>query len=281
MRQTQSVQLAGGDDAVLLFHGLASSPLEMLSLANSLRQRGFSVEVPHIEGFGFGGAASDFSHWQAQAAQIFDRMKRDYRTVSVGGLCIGALLSLALAAERPREVAGLSLLSTTLFYDGWSIPWYRFLMPLWFHTPVRHLYSFTEQEPYGIKNPQIRRRIARAMSRGFSEAGAARISTDHVYQATRLSQHVMEKLPSIKAPALVVHAIDDETASPKNADYIMKHLGSPVKRRVMLGNSYHMVTMDNERDAVAAEVNHFFQANIHAIAHTLPARIVSDKRQSA
>ena len=253
----------------------------MLSLANSLRQRGFSVEVPHIEGFGFGGAASDFSHWQAQAAQIFDRMKRDYRTVSVGGLCIGALLSLALAAERPREVAGLSLLSTTLFYDGWSIPWYRFLMPLWFHTPVRHLYSFTEQEPYGIKNPQIRRRIARAMSRGFSEAGAARISTDHVYQATRLSQHVMEKLPSIKAPALVVHAIDDETASPKNADYIMKHLGSPVKRRVMLGNSYHMVTMDNERDAVAAEVNHFFQANIHAIAHTLPARIVSDKRQSA
>ena len=119
------------------------------------------------------------------------------------------------------------------------------------------------------------------MSRGFSEAGAARISTDHVYQATRLSQHVMEKLPSIKAPALVVHAIDDETASPKNADYIMKHLGSPVKRRVMLGNSYHMVTMDNERDAVAAEVNHFFQANIHAIAHTLPARIVSDKRQSA
>ena len=110
----------------------------------------------------------------AQAVAIFDRLKREYRTVSVGGLCIGSVLSLALARERPREVNALSLLSTTLFFDGWSIPWYRFLMPLWFHTPVRHLYEYTESEPYGIKNPQIRARVARAMRKGFSEAGAAR-----------------------------------------------------------------------------------------------------------
>ena len=274
MRQTQTIKLAAGDDAVLLLHGLASSPLEMFSLATSLNQRGFSVEAPHIRGFGFGSDVTDYADWLAQVVAVFDRLKREYRSVSVGGLCIGSVLSLGLANERPREVSALSLLSTTLFYDGWSIPWYRFLMPLWFHTPVRHLYSFTEQEPYGIKNAQIRQRIARAMRKGFSEAGAARITMDHVYQATRLSRHVMRNLHNVTAPALVIHAIDDETASPKSAEHVMKHIGSTVKRKVLLGDSYHMITIDNERDAVAWETNSFFQASIGGLrsgALQLPA----------
>jgi carboxylesterase len=259
MRQTQTIKMAGGDDAVLLLHGLASSPLEMFSLAAALKQRGFSVEVPHLRGFGFGADVTDYENWLSQVVAVFDRLKGEYRTVSVGGLCIGSVLSLALANERPREVCALSLLSTTLFYDGWSIPWYRFLMPLWFHTPVRHLYTYTESEPYGIKNPEIRARIARSMRRGFSEAGASRITMSHVYQASRLSRHVMRNLPDITAPALVMHAIDDETASPKSAEYVMQNIGSAIKRKVYLGDSYHMITLDNERDAVAAETGAFFK----------------------
>ncbi len=272
MPHQQPIDLQTGEDAVLLLHGLASSPLEMRSLANALRQRGFNVEVPHIRGLGFGTDASDFRDWQVQALAVFDRLKRDHRSVSVGGLCTGAVLALSLAAERPREVSALSLLSTTLFYDGWSIPWYRFLMPLWFHTPIRNFYTLTEQEPYGIKNRQIRQRIARAMRRGFSEAGAARITTNHVYQATRLGRHVMRNLHTVTAPALVIHAIDDETASPKSAEYVVKHIGSPIKQKVFLGNSYHMITLDNEREAVAWETNNFFRSNIAAIPGALPAR---------
>ncbi len=283
MSQLQPSKFAAGADAVLLLHGLASSPLEMRSMAMALRQRGFSVEVPHIRGFGFGTDAGDFRDWQAQALTVFDRLKREYRSVCVGGLCSGAVLALSLAAERQREIAALSLLSTTLFYDGWSIPWYRFLMPLWFHTPVRHLYSFTEQEPYGIKNVQIRQRIARAMRRGFSEAGAARITMDHVYQATLLGRHVMRNLHHVTAPALVIHAIDDETASPKSAEYVMKRIGSPIRRKVLLGDSYHMITIDNEREAVAWETNNFFQASIGGLQSGLPqhAAMAGDDKKTA
>jgi len=241
----------------------------MFSLAAALKQRGFSVEAPHIQGFGFGSEVTNYEDWLEQVVAVFDRLKNKYRTVSVGGLCIGSVLSLGLAIERPREVTALSLLSTTLFYDGWSIPWYRFLMPLWFHTPVRHLYTYTESEPYGIKNPEIRARVARSMRKGFSEAGAARITMNHVYQASRLSRHVMRNLPEITTPALVIHAIDDETASPKSAEFIMQNIGSALKRKVFLGDSYHMITLDNERDAVAAETNAFFKT--HA-ANALPVR---------
>jgi carboxylesterase len=278
MPKTQTIKLAAGDDAVLLIHGLASSPLEMTSLATALKQRGFSVEVPHILGFGFGTDVTCCEDWLAQVVENFDRLKREYRTVSVGGLCIGSVLSLALAIERPREVNALSLLSTTLFYDGWSIPWYRFLMPLWFHTPVRHLYEYTESEPYGIKNPQIRARVARAMRKGFSEAGAARITMDHVYQASRLARQVMRDLHRVTAPALVIHAIDDETASPKSAEHVFRNIGSAEKRKVFLGDSYHMITLDNERDAVATETNAFFKA--HAAA-ALPQRASAASGEAA
>ena len=277
MRHAQLIRHDTGDDAVLLLHGLASGPLEMRTLANSLRRSGFSVEIPRIHGFGFGAGASDFGDWHEQVLIAFDRLKRDHRTVSVGGLCAGALLALSLAAQRPREIAGLSLLSSTLFFDGWSMPWYRFLMPLWFHTPVRHLYEFNEKQPYGIKNPEIRKRVARAMRRGYSEAGAARISMDHVYQASRLSHHVMCNLHLVTAPALVIHAIDDETASPKNAEFIMQHIGSPTKRKVLLDNSYHMITLDNERDTVAEETGKFFRANIGGLAAGLPGRASADR----
>jgi esterase/lipase len=52
--QTQSINLAAGDNVVLLLHGLAGSPLEMRYLADALHQQGLSVEVPHIRAMGTG-----------------------------------------------------------------------------------------------------------------------------------------------------------------------------------------------------------------------------------
>ena len=53
------------------------------------------------------------------------------------------------------------------------------------------------------------------------------------------------------------------------AEHVFRNIGSAEKRKVFLGESYHMITLDNERDAVAAETNAFFKA--HAAA-TLPQR---------
>ena len=137
----RDIELIAGEDAVLLLHGLAASPLEMRYLARALHRDGYSVHVPHLRGYGYGGDAADSHEWHARACTIFEQLKREYRTVSVGGLCIGAVLALSLAAEKGRDVAALSLLSTTLAYDGWSLPWYRFLLPLAYYTPLRHLYA--------------------------------------------------------------------------------------------------------------------------------------------
>ena len=71
------------------------------------------------------------------------------------------------------------------------------------------------------------------------------------------------------APALVIHAIDDETVSPQSADYVVKHIGSKVVRKVLLDDSYHMITLDNEREYVAREMELFLAE--HAGVEVAPA----------
>ena len=100
------------------------------------------------------------------------------------------------------------------------------------------------------------------MREGFSEAGAARLSMNHLYQATRLIRHAIRNIHAVTAPALVMHAIDDETASPKSAQFVVDRIGSSTVRQVFLDNSYHIITMDNDREEVALETRDFFLQNI-------------------
>jgi carboxylesterase len=263
----QDINLVAGEDAVLLLHGLAASPLELRYVARALHRDGFSVHVPHIPGYGYGATATDSRAWHTSARAIFEKLQREYRTVAVGGLCIGAVLALSLAAEKGRDVAALSLLSTTLFYDGWAMPWYRFLLPLGYYTPLRHLYEYREREPYGLKNETLRKRIARSARQSeLTEVGATSMPMNHIYQAMRLIRHVKRNLASVEAPALVIHAIDDDTSSARSAEFVTGHIGSAVVRKIYLNDSYHMVTMDNERDLVARETRDFVRAQLAGIA---------------
>lgn len=70
---------------------------------------------------------------------------------------------------------------------------------------------------------------------------------------------VKQSMSRITAPALVIHAVEDEVASPRSAHYIAEHIGSKVVEKVLLHNSYHMITVDNEREQVAADTLRFFE----------------------
>jgi carboxylesterase len=253
------------EHAALLIHGLSGSPLEMQYLTKRLRQAGFATFAPHFEGYGFGERPDPFAtgtwrQWQAQVLEHFDELARNYRSVSVCGLCIGAVLALDLASERPGKVAALSLLGTTLAYDGWSIPWYDFLAPLAYHTPLRYRYCYRERYPYGVKNESLRKWIAREMSeKTTSIAGASSLPMTAVYQARKLIHHVRRAMPAVHAPTLVIHAKEDDVASLRSAEFVIENIGSDDVDFVLLHDSYHIVTLDNEKDLVARETIRFFR----------------------
>lgn len=262
---TKHINLVKGEHAVLLIHGLSGTPLEMQYVARMLHKAGFTVSAPHFSGYGYGedSTTKKWQEWHREVTQHFDDLKRKYKTVSVCGLCIGAVLALKLAAERRDEVAGLSLLATTLYFDGWSIPWYRFLLPLGYYTPFRYFYSYREREPYGLKNEQLRAWIAREMTeKSTSAAGSACIPMSGIFQTDKLINEVKRCIGNATAPALIMHSLEDDTATVRSADFVEKRIGSKKVRKILLDDCYHILTMDNQKHIVAEETIRFFKEAI-------------------
>jgi len=263
----------GQRPAVLLFHGLCANPLELAPVAKCLRDVGYVVEVPAMPGYGVSSSSGEqlpvppFEHWLAEAEAAFDRLTRQHGRVAVGGLCMGAVLALALAARRPA--AALVLISTTLHFDGWNVSPWRRLLPLAYLPPLRRRLSFRETAPFGLKNERLRAWVEQAMATTqVSAVGAARLSAASLYEASRLIRHVRRRLPDLHAPALVLHATEDDVASPRTVHELQQRLGSTPEVH-WFHDSYHMLTLDNERVAVARTVRDFLLGR-HPLA-TLPS----------
>lgn len=265
INHSSTIELKNGRRAVLLIHGLSSSPLEMISCADALYQAGFSVRIPHYKTFGFDhkvphkGVTAPWQEWKEEVLADFKQMKNEYEQIFVVGMCLGAILALDLAAHVGSEVDGLALLSTPFFYDGWATPWYQSLIPLIGKTPLKKFISYKEREPYGVKNEKLRTLIKSSMQKHkTSAAGSAKITLAGIYEAYLLTQKVKKNIAQINNSLLVIHAEEDETASLSNVEFIQNKIQSPNLHVVVLKDSYHMITLDNEKERVATEITKFF-----------------------
>jgi carboxylesterase len=264
---------------VLLLHGLCSSPLELHQFGGALRDAGFAVRMPTIAGYTANAAGRDrestpanYRQWIDECAREADACAQTCDELLICGVSLGATLALAVAAERPVIVARLSLISTTLFFDGWKISRWRFLLPIAYYTPLGRFYRYRETPPYGVKNPRVRAWIAREFERGsLSSTGAATIPTASLREADRLIRHVKRNLHRVKTPLLMIHAREDDVASTSNVDYVRKHVGTSAFRQIVVTDSYHMITLDNDRDHAARKTVQFFNTRAESATASLSA----------
>ncbi|HXX86002.1 MAG TPA: alpha/beta fold hydrolase [Casimicrobiaceae bacterium] len=257
---------------VLLLHGLTGTPTEFAFIAHFLHRRGrLSVECPRLVNHGQPLAVLARTRWQELLSSARDhlleastRAKRDGARLVVGGLSLGAVLSLILAAESPDRVAGVMALSPTLFYDGWNVPWSQGLIGLADYLPVKHFIYLREQPPYGLKDESLRRKVAATYEQAklgedsrAAELGYAHFPLRLFCEMRHLIALCKRVLPRVQAPLLVLQAADDDATSPRNAHYILRHVGSRSTQLVLLANSYHVITADLDRTEVAHTMTGF------------------------
>jgi len=249
-----------GRTGILLIHGLGGTPLELKTVARGLAARGWTVSCCQLAGHC--GTEDDllattWADWFASAERAMAELESQCDTIVVGGLSIGAVLALRLAALNPDRVHGSILLAPTLWYDGWAVPWYRFMLKLAFSAKWLKRMRFAERPPYGIKDEAIRAVVAGAMLSGkAAEAGLTCTPLGALREADELVHDVVRRLPGIKTPALIVHPREDDISDLSNAIYLQRKLGG-LADCVVLDDSYHIVTVDRQRDILIDRTTNF------------------------
>src|SRR5256885_2390768 len=261
-----------GGCRVMLLHGLTGCPTELGYLAHWLRGRArYHVTCPRLINHGQPMAVLARTTWReiyASAREAFLDARSAARVervpLVVGGLSLGAVLSLMLAAEFPEDIDGVACLAPTLFYDGWSVPWYHRLIPLVDYTPLKYFTYFREDEPYGLKDESLRGKIAaryrKTSLRDSSDSakfGYAHFPVRLFCEMRHLIRLCMRELPRVACPVLVVQAEQDDVTGPRNAQFIIEHVGSPRRELLLLKRSYHLVSADLERATVADHLQQF------------------------
>ncbi|MBO0763412.1 MAG: alpha/beta fold hydrolase [Hyphomicrobiaceae bacterium] len=243
----------GGPTGFLLIHGLGGTPVELRFIGIGLARAGYTVTCPQLAGHcgSFEDLrASSWRDWYASVEEAHAELRKTCKTVIVGGLSMGAILALHLAARQPDEVAGAVLFAPTLKLDGWGVPWYSVLFNLVRHRRTADLITFTEREPYGIKDPRVRALVMAAINSGDSSRAGQFSNPGRVMLELRwLVDTVKRELAGIRQPTLIVHPREDDRASLDNAAYLQGALGGIVETCV-LDDSYHIVTVDRQRNVV-------------------------------
>jgi carboxylesterase len=243
----------GGRNGILLIHGLSGTPVELRYIASGLARQGYTVSCPELAGHCRTLEELRRTSWQDWYGGVdmeLRKLAECCERIIVGGLSMGAVLSLLLASRRPELVRASVLYSPTLWLDGWGVPWGFKFFRLLRHRWAADLISCSERPPYGIKDQRLRSFVAEAIHSGDpSKVGFLTIPGGLMLELRWLVDVVRGELARITRPVLILHPREDDRASLGNTAYLEKHLGGQVEK-VVLDDSYHVITLDRQRDLV-------------------------------
>jgi carboxylesterase len=222
----------GGPVGVLLCHGFTGTPQSMRPWAEHLAAAGLTVALPRLPGHGTTVAEANMTHWEDWYAEL-DRHLRQLgdrcSQVFVMGLSMGGTLAIRLAEEHGDAIAGLVLVNPSLLTkrpDRFLLPVLRWLLPTW-----QGIASDIKKE-------------------GVTELAYDRVPLKAAYQLSRLWVTTRSDLNRVTQPLLVFRSRDDHVVEPDNCMLLKEAVSSTDVREVVLEDSYHVATLDNDAPAI-------------------------------
>jgi carboxylesterase len=222
---------AGGPHGVLVLHGFTGSPDSMRGMADAFAGAGFAVELPLLPGHGTSVddlAGTGWADWSATAEAAYLDLATRVDRVVVAGLSMGSSLGVWLAT-RHAEITGIVCVN----------PAVRIPEPL-AEAARRLLETGTDRVP----------------SIGGDVADPA--GREKAYEATPLrsllslaeaAAELDGDLVKVTCPVLIMTSPQDHVVDPGDSDILAAGVSGPVER-VTLERSYHVATLDYDKDLV-------------------------------
>ena len=219
---------------VLVCHGFTGNPQSMRPVATALADAGFSVELPLWPGHGTSlddMLTTSWADWSGAAEVAFSELESRCDKVVVAGLSMGGTLATWLAARHP-EIAGLIAINAAIEPAGEA------LLDILRQT----IEQGTDVMP-AVGNDVADPAVKELAYDGVPVAGLLSLVEAQIAMAPSLGD--------VRCPTLIITSRNDHVVPPTSSDYLAEHVGGPVER-VFLDRSFHVATIDYDRDDIAA-----------------------------
>lgn len=225
----------GGRTGILVSHGFTGQPQSVKPWARFLAKAGYTVRAPRLPGHGTTWQELNTTVWQDWYAEI-DRTYRELADscdqVFVMGLSMGGTLALRLAEEQGSGIAGVVLVNPAIQSERPD----RFLLPF-----LRHVVPAFPGIVNDIKKP------------GQDEGGYSKLPLKAAYSLTQLWSTVKSDITKVDQPLLIFRSADDHVVEPSNTAWILANVSSKDAEEVVLHNSFHVATLDNDAETIFQE----------------------------
>lgn len=236
--EAQPLTADGGPAGVLVLHGFTGNPSSMRLIAEACAEAGHAVEMPRLPGHGTtveDMLTTSWGDWSGEVEAAYGRLAARCERVVVAGLSMGGTLTAWLASRHP-EIAGIVLINAA-----------------------------AEPSPDMRAGLQSMIDAGETVMDGIGSDVADPDVTESAYDKVPLAPLVsmldavaelQDSLPQITVPALIMTSPEDHVVAPTASDHLAATLGGPVER-VTLERSYHVATIDVDRDLIIERILDF------------------------
>ena len=225
----------GDSTGILLIHGFTGSPKSMKPWGERMAAEGHTVRVPRLPGHGTRWQDMNLTRWEdwyAEADRAFGELQRACDKVFVFGLSMGGSLTLRLAERHGDAIRGIVLVNPAVHSERPD----RFLLPV--------LQAVVPSFP-GISND--------IKKPGQDEGAYDKIPLKAAHSLSKLWKIIKADIASVRQPLLLFRSAEDHVVEASNAKFILDHVSSTDKTEVVLPDSYHVATLDNDAETIVGD----------------------------
>jgi carboxylesterase len=231
----------GSEVGVLLCHGFTGTPQSLRPWGQHLADRGYTVRLPLLPGHGTSWQEMNRTRWQDWYSCVDSAFRELHETcdrVVVGGLSMGAALSLQLAQSHGPRISGLLLINPAVKFED---PRVR-LLPF-----LKHFVGSLEGVSNDIKKP------------GVTELAYARSPLKAGHSQLVAWQSVIRDLPEVTQPVVLFRSTQDHVIPASSSALILSRISSLDVTEILLEDSYHVATIDNDAPLIFDESVKFIE----------------------
>ncbi|MEW8988025.1 MAG: alpha/beta fold hydrolase [Bacillus sp. (in: firmicutes)] len=224
----ESFFLKGNNIGILLSHGFVGTPQSVREVGELLNHYGYTVLAPRLTGHGtsiYDFETAKHTDWLRDLENAYLTLRETCEEIFIVGQSMGGALCLQLAAMYP-EIKGVITINAAL------------------HVPA-----------YDEYRNEIGPRFIPEGAPDIKDASAVEITYESVpltaiHELQKVLDKTINSLGLVKNPVLALVSEEDHVVPPSDSDQIIAGVSSKNKAQVVLKNSYHVASLDFDKNLI-------------------------------